>query len=183
VDLRRENDVEQLRRIPLAQQVQIEQLLRVLASKCRELDSLKGNPQELQQTLAVLETLTQEARQTREAAAPERAPSRPDRPRKPRQKFGPTEQPSLAIEPELFKLDEPDRTCPSCGGQLHPMKDLVGNYHGVIVSDALKTHEAGARDSPGITLAGCWAHVLRKFEEAAPSSRGAFGPRLDRRTV
>jgi transposase len=45
---------------------------------------------------------------------------------------------------------------------------LVGNYHGVIVCDALATHEAGAREGPGITLAGCWAHVYRKFEEAMP---------------
>ena len=35
---------------------------------------------------------------------------------------------------------------------------LVGDYHGTIVADALGTHEAGARDSPGIVLAGCWAH-------------------------
>ncbi len=47
-------------------------------------------------------------------------------------------------------------------------KELVGNYVGVIVCDALKTHEAGARDGPGILLAGCWAHVYRKFEEAEP---------------
>jgi transposase len=47
-------------------------------------------------------------------------------------------------------------------------KELVGSYHGVIVCDALKTHEAGARDSPAISLAGCWAHVFRKFEEAEP---------------
>lgn len=33
---------------------------------------------------------------------------------------------------------------------------LVGNFHGTIVCDALKTHEAGAREGPGI--AGCWAH-------------------------
>jgi len=45
---------------------------------------------------------------------------------------------------------------------------LVGNFHGVIVCDALKTHEAGAREGPGIVLAGCWAHVFRKFEEALP---------------
>lgn len=47
-------------------------------------------------------------------------------------------------------------------------RDLVGDYCGVIVCDAAKTHEAGARDSPGIALAGCWAHTYRKFEEAAP---------------
>jgi hypothetical protein len=45
---------------------------------------------------------------------------------------------------------------------------LVGRYNGVIVCEALKTHEAGARDGPGIVLAGCWAHIYRKFEEAAP---------------
>jgi transposase len=44
--------------------------------------------------------------------------------------------------------------------------DLVGDYHGVIVCDALATHQAGARDGPGIVLAGCWAHVFRRLEEA-----------------
>lgn len=46
--------------------------------------------------------------------------------------------------------------------------DLVGQYTGTIVCDALSTHAAGARASPGIVLAGCWAHVFRKFEEAQP---------------
>jgi transposase len=47
-------------------------------------------------------------------------------------------------------------------------KSLMGNYRGVIVCDALKTHEAGARGNDAIALAGCWAHVYRKFEEAQP---------------
>jgi transposase len=47
-------------------------------------------------------------------------------------------------------------------------KDLMGDYAGTVVCDALKTHEAGARGNAGIVLAGCWAHVFRKFEEAAP---------------
>lgn len=34
------------------------------------------------------------------------------------------------------------------------MTDLAGNYCGVIVADALSTHEAGARARPGIVLAG-----------------------------
>jgi transposase len=45
-------------------------------------------------------------------------------------------------------------------------KALVGDYQGTIVADALSTHEAGARDGPGIRLAGCWAHVFRRFDEA-----------------
>lgn len=322
MDLRRERDIEQLRRVALAQQVQIEQLLRVLNAKCKELEALKGDPAELQQTLALLESLTkqqQAAKQAASAGAPKKKP-------KDREKSGPTEQPRLPFEERVFELDEADRVCTSCGGELAPMADqfeesemidvvevsyrlvkvkqqkyacrcgacietapgperailggryslafaikvaldkyldhiplarqerilrrhglevttqtlwdqldalarrlsgieaalfehalaqpvigldqtgwpklesnadkpwqmwcitapglvshrirddkgaatfkaLVGSYNGFIVCDALKTHEAGARDGPGIVLAGCWAHVYRKFEEAAP---------------
>lgn len=44
--------------------------------------------------------------------------------------------------------------------------ELVGGFRGTIVCDALATHGAGARASPGIELAGCWAHVRRKFADA-----------------
>jgi transposase len=47
-------------------------------------------------------------------------------------------------------------------------RSLMSGYEGVIVCDALKTHEAGARGNDAIALAGCWAHVFRKFEDAAP---------------
>lgn len=330
MDLRRERDVEQLRRIALAQQVQIEQLLRVLNAKCKELEALKGDPLELQQTLDLLNTLTKKAQASAatmpEDGASESATHKPKTKSKKRSKFGPTEQPQLPREPMLFELDAADCICPSCGGALHAMpgqfetsemidvievmyrlvqvqqqkyvcncggcvetapgperavpgsryslrfaikvvtdkyedhiplarqvrilrrhgveittqtlwgllealdrrlraadgallqhaladpvigldqtgwkrlddkdkkpwqmwcvttpdvvvhrirkdkgadtfKELVGNYKGVIVCDAAKTHEAGARGSSDIVLAGCWAHAYRKFEEAAP---------------
>jgi hypothetical protein len=44
-------------------------------------------------------------------------------------------------------------------------RDLVGDYTGTIVADALGTHEAGARAGPGIVLAACWAHVFRRFDD------------------
>jgi transposase len=327
VDLRREKDIEQLRRVALAQQVQIEQLLRALRTKCDELAALKGSEGELQQTLALVEELT---RQSRTVAAqlgePEGDASDAKKPpKKDRASSGPTEQPSLPAIELLFELDDADRMCPSCGGELAPMKgqfessemidvvevsyrvvqvkqqkytckcggcietapgperaipggrysldfavkvavdkyldhiplarqerilrrhglvittqalwdqlqavgrrlesasrallarvlaepvvgldqtgwprldgkgetpwqmwcltapgvvvhrirddksadtfkDLMGGYEGTIVCDALKTHEAGARGNGAIVLAGCWAHVYRKFEEAA----------------
>ena len=46
---------------------------------------------------------------------------------------------------------------------------LVGDYTGTIVCDDLSTHVAGARAGPGITLAGCWAHIFRRFSEATAS--------------
>jgi transposase len=44
----------------------------------------------------------------------------------------------------------------------------MDGYRGTVVCDALKTHEAGARGNDALVLAGCWAHVFRKFEEAVP---------------
>jgi hypothetical protein len=70
VDLRREQDIEHLRRIAIAQQIQIEQLLRVLRAKCEELEALKGDPAELQQTLALVETLTRQQQKAAAAVAP-----------------------------------------------------------------------------------------------------------------
>jgi transposase len=328
MDLRRESDIEQLRRVALAQQVQIEQLLRVLRAKCDELATLKGSEKELQQTLQLIEDLTARRAQasSSEEVSTTQTPGDEDKPRKDREHFGNTEQPKLPHVEQLFELDEADKTCPSCGGALAPMKgqfetsemidvvevsyrvvqvkqqkyackcggcvetapgperavpggrysldfaikiaidkyldhiplarqerilrrhglvvtsqtlwdqlsvlgrrlesasrallarvlaqpvvgldqtswprldgkgdkpwqmwcltapkavvhrirddkgadtfkSLMSGYEGVIVCDALKTHEAGARGNDAIALAGCWAHVFRKFEEAAP---------------
>ena len=325
MDLRRETDIEQLRRVAIAQQIQIEQLLRVLRAKCDELAALKGSEAELQQTLSLVEDLSRQAQTV--AAQIDKLPktSGDGRPaRKDRTSFGPTEQPALAVVEQTFELDAADKTCPSCGGELaaikgqfetsemidvvevsyrlvqvkqqkyackcggcietapgperaiaggrysldfaikvaidkyldhiplarqerilrrhgpvvttqtlwdqlqalgrrlesasrallakllaepvigldqtswprldgkgdkpwqmwcltapgvvvHRIRDdkgadtfkaLVGDYQGTIVCDALKTHEAGARGNDAIVLAGCWAHVYRKFEEA-----------------
>ncbi len=317
----REQDIEELRRLALAQHAQIQQLLEVVARKSRELDKLRGKPGDLQLTLKMIAELQAKAAKTQEALAkatdPKPAP-------KPRASTGPTPQPRLPVIEQVFELDDADRTCPSCGGGLAPMRDqfeeselidvvevsyrivkvkrqkyvcrcggcvdtalgpsralpgsryslafaikvvidkwldhvpldrqvriferhgldvttstlwdlsyaiaqrlsrvsdallthvkqqpvigldqtgwprleggaskpwqmwcltapgvvvhrirddksaatfrsLVGDYTGVIVADALSTHEAGAREGPGITLAACWAHVLRRFEEA-----------------
>jgi transposase len=327
VDLRHERDVEQLRRVALAQQTQIERLLRLVASQAAELGALKGNDAELQQKLALVEELSRKLREATEStAAPPGEPSPDKKASKPRTNFGNTEQPTLPVIEQTFELDAADTMCPSCGGTLSPMKgqfetsemidvvevsyrvvrvqqqkysckcggcietalgperatpggrysldfaikvaidkyldhiplarqerilarhglvvttqtlwdqlqalgrrlesvsrallarllaepvigldqtswprldgkgdkpwqmwcltapglvahrirddkgaatfkSLMSGYRGTVVCDALKTHEAGARDCEGIVLAGCWAHVFRKFEEAAP---------------
>lgn len=318
-ELEREQDVEHLRRIALAQHAQIEQLIAALARKCKELETFKGSKDELQQTLALIESLTKQQKTIAEQATKPKEP-------KPRAKTGQTEQKRLPIVEKVCTLDEAERICDACGGDLHAMagqfeeselidvieveyrrlavkrqkyacrcggciktapgperavdggrysleiaikiiidkylyhlplarqtrimaqhgldatpqtlwdqlyavaqrlqitvdglirhvmaqpvigldqtgwprldgskktpwqmwcltapgavvhrirdnksavtfKDLVGEYEGVIVCDALKTHAAGARGSPKIALSGCWAHCFRKFEEAQP---------------
>lgn len=328
VDLDREQDIEELRRVAHAQQAQIRILLDALAIKSKEIDQLKGSKGDVQLTLKMLEALQAKAKAADEALAKAEASqktnAKPER--KPRTSTGPTEQPNLPIIEQEFALDDADKICPSCGGGLSPMKGqydesemidvvevsyrlvkvkqqkyvcrcgscvetalgperalpgsryslafaikvildkwldhiplerqvrilerhglivtsqtlwdlayavsqrlsivdaalathvlaqpvigldqtswprletdatkpwqmwaltapgvvvhrirddksaatftaLVGDYRGVIVADALGTHGAGARASPGIVLAGCWAHVFRYFEEAAP---------------
>ncbi|HEX4353204.1 MAG TPA: IS66 family transposase zinc-finger binding domain-containing protein, partial [Polyangiales bacterium] len=124
MDLRREKDIEQLRRVALAQQVQIEQLLRVLRAKCDELAQLKGSEEELQQTLKLVEELSRRA----SVPATPGATSEDDRDpkakgKKAREHFGNTKQPELPHVEQVFELDDADKTCPSCGGELQPMKD------------------------------------------------------------
>lgn len=70
---------------------------------------------------------------------------------------------------QMWAITSPDAVCHViCDDKsAATFVDLVGHYSGTIVCDALGTHAAGAREGPGcIVLAGCWAHILRKFREA-----------------
>jgi transposase len=125
VDLRAEKDIEQLRRVALAQRTQIDLLLRAL----REMH--KDDPEALQQALLKLE---EQARKAEEASAStdqtrntsdrsdERSKSETTKPKK-RTSFGNTQQTKLDVEDLVCELDEADKICPCCGGVLHPMKD------------------------------------------------------------
>jgi transposase len=317
-DLEREQDIEELRKIALAQHAQLKLLTELVEKQRRALG--RSSP-DMQLTLKMLAELKANAKRTEDALA---KADKEKTERKPRSSTGPTEQPRLPIVEQVFMLDDADRACPSCGGDLKPMEgqfdesemidvvevsyhivkvkqqkyvcrcggcvetapgperalsgsryslafaikilidkwldhiplerqarilerhgltvtsttlwdlayavtqrltrvdaalfehvkaqpvigldqtgwprlesagskpwqmwcltapgivvhrirddktaatftELVGDYEGVIVADALSTHKAGARDGPGIVLAGCWAHVFRRFDEA-----------------
>ncbi len=111
-----------MRRVALAQQVQIEQLLKVLAQKCRELEALKGNPEELQQTLAFMAELTKKVQRAKATASEDAPSNKPKNSKKARSTFGATEQLELPKVDRLYELDVADRVCPACGGDLKPMK-------------------------------------------------------------
>jgi hypothetical protein len=117
-ELEREQDVERLRRIALAQHAQIEQLIAALARKCKELETFKGSKDELQQTLALIDSLTKQQK------AIEKQGAKPKEP-KPRAKTGQTDQKRLPIVEKVCTLDEGERICDACGGDLHAM---VGQF-------------------------------------------------------
>jgi hypothetical protein len=84
--------------------------------KSREIDKLRGKTGDIQLTLKMLEELKAKAKQTDAAITKAQRTTR-----KPRSSTGPTEQPNLPIVEQTFMLDEPDRMCPSCGGELRVM--------------------------------------------------------------
>ena len=48
---------------------------------------------------------------------------------------------------------------------------LLGDFRGTLQSDAYTVYDSYQRDHPGLTAAGCWAHVRRKFHEAFESGQ------------
>jgi transposase len=46
-------------------------------------------------------------------------------------------------------------------------RQLLGGYHGVAVVDGYAVYEVLARAGPDLTLAHCWAHTKRKYDEIA----------------
>lgn len=46
-------------------------------------------------------------------------------------------------------------------------RQVLAGYRGTAVVDGFAVYPALARDGPGLTLAHCWAHTIRKFDEIA----------------
>jgi hypothetical protein len=103
----------------MALHAQLQHTIRQLQRKCDQLAFYTGNKEELQQTLALIEQLTGQAKAAEEAAKHPRPKAAP----KSRSKSGPTPQPDLPHVPLTCALDDADRQCPSCGGALKPMGD------------------------------------------------------------
>ncbi len=114
-DLEQEQDIEHLRRVAVAMHAQIEQLVAALARKCTELESLKGSKDELQQTLALIEKLTNEKKALEKKAAGDKPPP------KQRSTTGPTKQPGLKAVERPYTLTGADLVCDSCGGEMHEL--------------------------------------------------------------
>ena len=144
----------------------------MLNAKCKELEALKGDPKELQQTLELLQTLTKKAQ---EAAPPPSARTGRDRSKdKPRGKFGPKPQPALPVEPMLFELDDADRVCPSCGGELSPM---TGQFETSELIDVIEVSYrlVQVQQQKYVCRCGSCVETAPGPERAAPGSRYSLG--------
>jgi transposase len=168
--LEREKDIEELRRIALALNASNAQLLAQLRKKCSELEKLKGSKDELQQTLALIDTLTATTDK------PPAAPSSPDgpapapRPPKPPVRTGPTPQPRLPVVELHCTLDEADKACPSCGGGLRPMTGQFEESEMVDVVD-VQYRVVKVKRQKYVCRCGSCVETALGPQRAAPGSR------------
>jgi transposase len=177
VDLEREQNIEELRRIAQALQAQNALLLEALAKKSREVERLRGKPGDLQLTLKMIEALqakakaaeaaVQRAEAEQQQRAAERERKRAEQPRKP---SGPTPQPQLPVSEREFVLDDADRACPSCGGALRPM---TGHFEESELIDVLETRYelVQVKQQKYVCRCGGCVETALGPERATPGSR------------
>lgn len=116
MDVRNETDIERLRQLAQLQQSELVRLSEQLRAMAIENARLKGVP--VNEELKLLMTKLNGGTSAADCAA---SPAKPNKKRKKRERTGPTAQPKLERQAELYELDEADRVCPSCGGELVAM--------------------------------------------------------------
>ena len=123
MDIAAITDIETLRGVAQAQQMHIKQLLRVLEAQHRELEKLDKKKGDRQQLLALMQNIastTEELKKATAAELPQRKPKakRKKKRKKKRKGGGPRPQPKLPVVEQVFTLDDADKFCESCGGEL-----------------------------------------------------------------
>jgi transposase len=129
INVETETDIERLRQVAQLLTEENERLHRRLQELVRELAEAKGSDVDrLQLEMQLLEqqlkrrnqqlfgrSSEQRGRQSREEGEEKEQPS-------PQRGHGPREQPCLPHVEQVYELDEADRICPDCGGELQEMK-------------------------------------------------------------
>ena len=136
VDIENEQNIERLRQVAKLQEQELEKLTRRLQELTQRLAEATGQEAaQLQEELDSLEDELAKHRKARFGQTSERR-GRPDDDEASARStsgeddeeqttsqsgHGPTAQPELEVVEEVHELDEPDQTCPECGGQLEPI--------------------------------------------------------------
>ncbi|MBK6686038.1 MAG: IS66 family transposase zinc-finger binding domain-containing protein [Deltaproteobacteria bacterium] len=146
MDLDRVSDLELLRTVAKVQEAEIRRLSKQLLLVTKELAAAKKEDSAaIQERLSILAKELQEVQERAYGHQSERRPrsDKPTKEKKPQTGHGPTPQPDLPTVTELHVLDQPDRACPSCGGELKPWLDQFEDSEEVDLVDVkyvLKKH-------------------------------------------
>ena len=128
--LEQETDIEILRQAATLLERENKRLVDKIAELTRELLALKGgNPEQIKLRLAELEQQLARRNQMLFGDSSERREGAEDKqrdevkPKEPQKGHGPREQPKLPTLEVIHELDEADRICPACGGDLQTWQD------------------------------------------------------------
>jgi len=126
INVSTESDIERLRQVAQLLQAENDRLHDRLVKLTAELSKAQGGDAErLQLELQLLKEQLHQRNQALFGISSEKgnrsAKNSEEEISKPRTGHGPKPQPSLPIDEVIYELDEPDRMCPKCGGELAPM--------------------------------------------------------------
>lgn len=138
-----EKDIELLRQAAILLERENKRLTAKVVELTKQLLTAQGKDKaELQMRLALLEQ--QLAAQNRrlygessERRAGDKDEAAGDKPKKPQKGHGPTAQPKLPEVEVVHDLDEPDKVCPCCGGEL---KEWTGQFEESEEVDVVERH-------------------------------------------
>lgn len=147
VHLDQETDVGLLRQAAKLLESENRRLLDKIMELTRELSALKGgDPEQLRLRIAELEQqlvrrnqqLFGDSSERRDGAKGEAGGGAgPKEPKQPQKGHGPREQPKLPMQEVIHELDEADKICRACGGDLQPWE---GNYEDSEEIDVIERH-------------------------------------------
>ncbi|MEM8610343.1 MAG: IS66 family transposase [Myxococcota bacterium] len=166
VDVAKEKDPEQLRRIAQTALSEVQRQAQVIASMGAELDRLRGHGGATQEALGLLERLKKAEEKT--AAPSKKSPSKGKK--KKRARSGPAPQPELEVETRRYELDEADRVCTSCGGALREFEGQTDDSEMIDVVEVSYRLVKVQRQKYVCDCGGCVETALGP-ERAAPGSR------------
>ena len=160
-DLEREQDIEELRRIALAQHAQLQLRIELVERQRRELGRSATKKGDLEERKA-------NAKRTQDALT--KAEPKAKSPPAPRASTGPTEQPRLPVIEREFTLDEPDRVCRSCGGELQVM---AGQFDDSEMIDVVEVsyHLVKVKQQKYVCRCGSCVETALGPDRALPGSR------------
>jgi transposase len=115
------DDIETLRRAALVLESENKKLIQLIAKLKRELTELKGGaPEQLSLQIAELEEQLAQRNRMLFGDKSEKRSTRPkeEKPAEPQRGHGPRAQLELKVIEQVHLLDEADKACPKCGGEL-----------------------------------------------------------------
>ena len=176
INVSTESDIERLRQVAQLLQAENDRLHDRLVKLTAELSKAKGGDAErLQLELQLLKEQLHQRNQALFGTSSEKrnrsAKNPEEETAKPHTGHGPKPQPSLPIDEVIFALDEPDRMCPKCGGEL---TEMAGQFEEADVIEVVSREFRITREKRQKYVCSCGECVETALGSEKPIAGGRY---------